>query len=233
MPRRSSAGAGRRRDPGQDQLRRIRHGIVEREFGVRSGAQSGGAGPRAGRIERRFGGGGGAGHGGAGAGVGHRRVHPAARFVLRRGGRDADLRARLALRADGVRQFARPHRTASRARCAMPPCCCRPSPAATRWTPLRPRRLCRITQSMDGNVKGLKLGLPREYLKDLTSETGDLIRGGRRDAREAGLRGARDQPAGHRLCHRLLLHHRHGGSQFQSGALRWRALHFPLGGFRR
>jgi aspartyl-tRNA(Asn)/glutamyl-tRNA(Gln) amidotransferase subunit A len=28
---------------------------------------------------------------------------------------------------------------------------------------------------LDGNVKGLKLGLPREYLKDLTSETGDLI----------------------------------------------------------
>jgi aspartyl-tRNA(Asn)/glutamyl-tRNA(Gln) amidotransferase subunit A len=29
---------------------------------------------------------------------------------------------------------------------------------------------------LDGRVKGLKLGLPREYLKDLTSETGDLIR---------------------------------------------------------
>jgi aspartyl-tRNA(Asn)/glutamyl-tRNA(Gln) amidotransferase subunit A len=28
---------------------------------------------------------------------------------------------------------------------------------------------------LDGNVKGLKLGLPREYLKDLTSETGVLI----------------------------------------------------------
>ncbi len=28
---------------------------------------------------------------------------------------------------------------------------------------------------LDGNVKGLKLGLPREYLKDLPSETGDLI----------------------------------------------------------
>jgi aspartyl-tRNA(Asn)/glutamyl-tRNA(Gln) amidotransferase subunit A len=29
--------------------------------------------------------------------------------------------------------------------------------------------------ALNGNVKGLKLGLPREYLKDLTSETGDLI----------------------------------------------------------
>jgi aspartyl-tRNA(Asn)/glutamyl-tRNA(Gln) amidotransferase subunit A len=28
---------------------------------------------------------------------------------------------------------------------------------------------------LDGKVKGLKLGVPREYLKDLTSETGDLI----------------------------------------------------------
>ena len=28
---------------------------------------------------------------------------------------------------------------------------------------------------LDGRVKGLKLGLPREYLKDLTSETGDVI----------------------------------------------------------
>src|ERR1019366_2849442 len=34
------------------------------------------------------------------------------------------------------------------------------------------------TQSMGGSVKGLKLGLPREYLKDLTSETGDLIAAG-------------------------------------------------------
>jgi len=31
------------------------------------------------------------------------------------------------------------------------------------------------TAAMTGDVKGLKLGLPREYLKDLTSETGDLI----------------------------------------------------------
>ena len=31
------------------------------------------------------------------------------------------------------------------------------------------------TAALDGQVKGLKLGLPREYLKDLTSESGDLI----------------------------------------------------------
>jgi aspartyl-tRNA(Asn)/glutamyl-tRNA(Gln) amidotransferase subunit A len=31
------------------------------------------------------------------------------------------------------------------------------------------------TAALDGKVAGLKVGLPREYLKDLTSETGDLI----------------------------------------------------------
>jgi aspartyl-tRNA(Asn)/glutamyl-tRNA(Gln) amidotransferase subunit A len=31
---------------------------------------------------------------------------------------------------------------------------------------------------LDGNVKGLKLGVPREYLKGLASETGDLLQGG-------------------------------------------------------
>src|SRR5581483_8572986 len=31
------------------------------------------------------------------------------------------------------------------------------------------------TASLDGQVKGLKLGLPREYLKDLTGESGELL----------------------------------------------------------
>ncbi len=31
------------------------------------------------------------------------------------------------------------------------------------------------TQALDGKVKGLKLGMPREYLNGLTSETGELI----------------------------------------------------------
>ena len=42
------------------------------------------------------------------------------------------------------------------------------------------------TQSLDGKVKGLKLGLPREYLKDLTSETGDLIAAGVATLRRLG-----------------------------------------------
>ena len=43
-------------------------------------------------------------------GLGYRRLGPAAGVVLRRGRRDSDLRPRFALRADGVRQFARSHR---------------------------------------------------------------------------------------------------------------------------
>jgi aspartyl-tRNA(Asn)/glutamyl-tRNA(Gln) amidotransferase subunit A len=39
---------------------------------------------------------------------------------------------------------------------------------------------------LDGNVKGLKLGLPREYLKNLTSETGDLIARGVDEFRRLG-----------------------------------------------
>src|SRR5215469_1385864 len=39
---------------------------------------------------------------------------------------------------------------------------------------------------LDGNVKGLKLGLPREYLKDLASETGDLIARGVDELRRLG-----------------------------------------------
>ena len=112
-------GTSRRGDSRQDQLRRVRHGLVERELGVRAGAQSGRARSRAGRIERRLGGGGGAGNGGGLARLRYRRLGPPAGVVLRRGRRHADLRTRFALRTDGVRQFARSHRAvcAHGARC--------------------------------------------------------------------------------------------------------------------
>ena len=82
------------------------------------------AGPRARRIERRIGGGGGAGDGGGCAGLGHRRLGPPAGIVLRRGGGDADLRARFALRPGGLREFARSHWPVRAQRCAMPRRCC-------------------------------------------------------------------------------------------------------------
>jgi aspartyl-tRNA(Asn)/glutamyl-tRNA(Gln) amidotransferase subunit A len=42
------------------------------------------------------------------------------------------------------------------------------------------------TAALDGNVKGLKLGLPREYLKDLTSETGQAISRGLEHFKQLG-----------------------------------------------
>ena len=94
-----SFGTGGRYPDRQNQLRRVRHGIVQRKLGIRTGAQSGGARSRARRIERRIGGGGGARHGGGLAGLRYRRLGSPAGVVLRRGGRHADLRARVALRA--------------------------------------------------------------------------------------------------------------------------------------
>ena len=88
------------------------------------------------------------------------------------------------------------------------------------------------TGALDRRVKGLKLGLPREYLKDLTSESGDLIHGGVDTLRRLGLRRARNQPSPHRLRHRVLLHHCYGGSQLKPGAVRWRAVHLPFRPFR-
>ena len=72
---------------------------------------------------------------------------------------------------------------------------------------------------LDGGVKGLKLGLPREYLKDLTSEIGGLIAPRRGCFPPPGLRSARDQPALHRLRHRLLLHYCDSRGQLQPGPL--------------
>jgi aspartyl-tRNA(Asn)/glutamyl-tRNA(Gln) amidotransferase subunit A len=42
------------------------------------------------------------------------------------------------------------------------------------------------TAGLDGKVKGLKLGLPREYLKELTSETGQLISAAVDDLKKLG-----------------------------------------------
>ena len=42
------------------------------------------------------------------------------------------------------------------------------------------------TAALDGNVKGLKLGLPREYLNNLTSETGEAIHRGLDQFRKMG-----------------------------------------------
>src|ERR1039458_8560991 len=169
------------------------------------------------RLEQR--GRGGAGDGGRGTGVGHRRVHPATRFILRRGGRDAHLRARLALRADRVRQLARPHWAAGphRARCRRAAAGDRrPRPAGRHIG----RGACAGLYTIDGwKRQRSEAWIAPRVSKRVDERNRGLDRGGRRDATEARLRSARDQLAGDRLCHRLLLHHCDGGSQFEPGAL--------------
>ena len=53
------------------------------------------------------------------------------------------------------------------------------------------------TAALDGNVRGLKIGLPREYFEDLASETGDRVIAGRGRAPEARLRDARHSACPH------------------------------------
>ena len=114
---------GRRRHRRQDQLRRVRDGVVHRALRVRSVAQPVGPGPHAGRVERRVGGRGGRRLRPARARLGHRRVGPAAGRVLRRRRAEADLRARLALRPDRLRLVARPGRPVRPRRWPTRRCC--------------------------------------------------------------------------------------------------------------
>ena len=103
----------RRRARGQDEHGRVRHGVVEREFGLSPGAQSVGLGEGAGGIERRIGGGGGGGRVSRRAWLGHRRKRAAARGAVWVRGPQAHLRSRVALWAGGVRVVARPGRPAN------------------------------------------------------------------------------------------------------------------------
>ena len=108
---RRAARARRRRHRRQDDLRRVRDGIVDRELRVRSVAQPVGARSDAGRIERRIGGRRRRGHDAARARLGHRRIDPAAGRALRHRRAQADVRPRLALRAHRVRVVARSDRS--------------------------------------------------------------------------------------------------------------------------
>ena len=91
---------------GKDELRRVRNGIVERELGIRSRAQSMGARSHPGRIERRFRGRGRGSVRAARARLRYRRVDPSAGRVLRRGRAEAVLRPRVAVRPARLRVVA-------------------------------------------------------------------------------------------------------------------------------
>ena len=121
----------------QDQPRRVRHGILDGELGLRAHPQSPRPAPGPGRVVGRQRRRRGRRLRPAGPGLGHRRIHSPARRALRRGRSQADLRPGLALRADRLRQLARSDRPACRPTWPTPPCCSTSSPAPTR--PTRPR----------------------------------------------------------------------------------------------
>ena len=101
--RRFTAGKCRRGDFGQNQLRRIRNGQLQRKFRVRPRAQSRSARSHSRRLQRRLGGGRRCGSRRRFARNRYRRIDSPARRHVRRARDDGQLRPRLALRIDRVR----------------------------------------------------------------------------------------------------------------------------------
>ncbi len=73
--------------------------------------------------------------------------------------------------------------------------------------------------ALDGNVRGKRIGLPREYFQSLTSETGDVIASAVDVLKRLGCEPVEIQSSGNGLRDRDLLHHRDGGGQFEPCAL--------------
>ena len=94
----------------QDEHRRVRDGLVDRELRVRADAQPVGPDARARRLRRRLRGGGRGGARAVGARLRHRRLDQAARRALRQRRPASDVRHRLALRRRRVRVEPRPGR---------------------------------------------------------------------------------------------------------------------------
>ncbi len=158
-------------------------------------------------------------------GLRHRRIGPPARLVLRRRRRHTDLWTGFALWVGRLRQFARSHRAfrTHRAGCG-----------AVARNHGRPRRVRCDLRLRPGSplyrADRWRSGRHQDRsAARIFRRTGERI--GRshpashRGAKEAGLRSARHQPARHQICRALLLHHRYRRGQFESRALRRRALH--------
>ena len=96
---------------GQDQLRRVRDGLVHRELGLRDHRNPWDIDSRARWFVRRFGRRRRVGHGADRHRHGHGRLDPPAGVAVRHRRDEADLRARLAVRARRLRLLARPSRT--------------------------------------------------------------------------------------------------------------------------
>ena len=216
--------AGRRRD-GQDQLRRVRDGIVDRELRVRTVAQSVESGSHLRRFERRIGRRGRRRLLADRARLRYRRLDPAARVALRHRRPEADLRPRLAIRVDRVCVLARSDRAdgahgARRGDRAVGP---------------RRRRSVRL-DGVAGTGRRLRRRAhrrhprraPRRSAQDARAGRGErrsrlLLRRARHSAR-ARRRARRHRAASRTVCDRHLLRRRDRRSQLEPRALRRRAL---------
>ena len=216
----------RRRDRRrQDQPRRVRDGIVDRELVDRPDPQSVGHHPHAGRQQRRIRRRGGREDGAGLARLGHRWFHSPARGLLRARRPEADLRARVALWAPRVCLVARsdrpvrPHRRRRRAgaagdrrpRCARRHVVRRARPrlrggGRSRRVGTAHRRAARVRRRRRG----------RRRAAGVCRLAGSLARGRRAD------RGHRTAACPAR--HSGLLPDCHGRGLVQSGALRRRPL---------
>ena len=118
-----TAPGGRGVDHRQGQPRRVRHGVVDRELGLRPYPQPVAHRPRSRRVVGRQRGGRGCSYGPRRAGFRHGRVDPPARLPLRHRGGQAHLRSGEPLRTHRLRVLPRPDRPADPhgQRCRPPP----------------------------------------------------------------------------------------------------------------
>ena len=154
------AGAVRHR---QDQPRRVRHGFVDRELGVRADPQPARPQPGAGRLLGRQRGGGRRRLRTGRPRLRHRRLDPPAGRAVRRGRRQADLRRWSA--GTGSSPSPAPSTRSARwpRRSPTPRCCSTSSPATTRA--IRPRSTATAPSAsalLDRGVEGLRVGIVTE-----------------------------------------------------------------------
>ena len=247
---RAPAG-GRRRVAGQAELRRVRHGLGQRELRLRPRPEPLGHERRARRLVGRLGRRRGRPPGGRRHRHRHRRLGAPARRPVRRQRHQAHLRHRLAFRHGGLRLQPGPGRPAGRERA-------RPARAAGRHERLRPARChqpgkmrCRRQRAGPRAARlRRRPGPPRRRRQPAPEgpahrRAGRVLRrrpgagrgrrrGGRPGAvRDPGRRARAGVAAAHRAGHPRLLRHRPRRSVQQPGPLRRRALRPPRRPVRR
>ena len=221
LGRRGSADEGRCRPARQDQPRRVRDGLEQREQRLRPGPQPLGRHHGAGRQQRRIGRGGGIGPGLLRHRDRYRRQHPPACLALRDRGIQADLRAGEPIRDGRLRLVPRPVRPARplRRRCGGG------APGAGRARPARldQRRHsgARLRRRADRRGARAAAGRPARVLRGGDGARG---RGGGalRHRRHGGprRRDRRGLAALHRPRAGDLLHHHPGRGERQPGPIR-------------